>query len=129
VEFGLDSITRLLHRGSIIASGPVTNGLFYLTVTTQAVNLVPAVFTILDNDTIESAMLWHNRLGHLGLCAVKKLENYTEGMQLPKGIPDTYLYEACILGKLCQVPFPSVDPKKQSKQPFELIHSDAVGPF
>jgi len=38
VEFDLDT-RRLLHRGSIIASGPVTNGLFYLTETTQAVNL------------------------------------------------------------------------------------------
>jgi len=111
MEFGLDT-TRLLHRGSIIASGPVTNGLFYLTVTTQAVNLAPAVFAILNNDAIETAMLWHNRLGHLGLHAVKKLQNYAEGMQLPKGVPDTCLCEACILGKLCRVPFLSVDPEK-----------------
>jgi len=52
VEFGLDT-THLLHRGTIIASGPVTNGLFYLTATTQAVNLTPAVFAILHNDVIE----------------------------------------------------------------------------
>jgi len=128
VEFGLDT-TRLLHRGNIVASRLVTNGLFYLTATAHAVNPAPAVFAILDNEAIKTAMLWHNRLGHLGLRVVKKLQRYTEGMQLPKGIPDTCLCEACILGKLCRLPFVTVDPEKRSKRPFELIHSDVVGPF
>jgi len=76
--------------------------------------VVSAVFAIRDNGAaIKTAMLWHNQLGHLGLRVMKKLQRYAEGMQLPKGVPDACLREAYILGKLCQVPFPSVDPAIQ----------------
>ncbi len=58
----------------------------------------------------EGATLWHQRLGHLNMASLKKLENMVNGMNL-KEVPLHHVCEACIEGhlflKMKQVGLPS----------------------
>lgn len=125
VDFAIDS-TRLTRRNKIVATGPVIGGLFYVAALDEAVN---STFAYKTDDT-RNALLWHNRLGHLSLRAVKNLSGHVNGLKLDKtGTPDTCLCEACILGKLYRKPFLPVDPTRRSTRPMNLVHSDVIGPF
>ena len=132
VDFALDT-TKLTRARSkrLVATGPVIGGLFYLGTVGEAVNTAASAFASVDATSGSSdAMRWHNRLGHLGLRAVKRLPEVVNGMELTEaGVPDTCLCEACIFGKLSRKPFKSVDPERRSTKPMSLIHSDVVGPF
>jgi hypothetical protein len=46
----------------------------------------------------EGTMLWHQRLGHLNMANLKKLEKMVNGMNLKK-VPWHHVCEACIKGK------------------------------
>jgi len=66
-------------------------------------NIRPAV----DNNDI---LVWHARLGHLSLPAIKRLPNTVKGIQLHSRSPSTSTGEACIMGKIFRKPFhPSED--------------------
>jgi transposase InsO family protein len=124
-EFGHDNVT-FRADGTTVGVGTVINKLFYVKVASGIINSPHAAYVTKDHG---DAMLWHNRLGHLSLRAVKKLEGSVSGLNIARSVPDTCLCEACILGKLCRQPFHPVDTRKRSKSPMSLIHSDVVGPM
>ena len=124
-------LERVLHvtfraNGTTVGEGTVINKLFYIKVASGIVNSPHSAYVTKDHG---DAMLWHNRLGHLSLRAVKRLAGSVLGLKVAGSIPDTCLCEACILGKLCQQPFLPVDTRKRSKSPMSLMHSDVVGPM
>jgi len=84
-------------------------------------NIWPAV----DNRDI---LVWHPRLGHLSLPAIKRLPNAAKGIQLHAKSPSKCTCEACIMGKMFRKPFqPSEDEAKTRLR--ELIDSDVIGPM
>ncbi|KAI5821057.1 hypothetical protein BZA77DRAFT_223187, partial [Pyronema omphalodes] len=50
-------------------------------------------------------LLWHARLGHLSLPAIKRATSMVEGMELQARSPSDCLCEACLLGKMARRPF------------------------
>ena len=76
-------------------------------------------------------LLWHRRLGHLSLPAIKRIvsEDVATGIDIHKKSPDTNcVCGACVMAKLSRNPFKSVDHTGQRTKPLELIHSDVMGP-
>jgi hypothetical protein len=49
-------------------------------------------------------LVWHARLGHLSLPAIKRLPNTVRGIQLHAQSPSTFTCEACIMGKMFRKP-------------------------
>ena len=128
VDFTINS-ARLLKDKKAIATRPVFGKMFYLKTLDGVVNHSnPSESTFLTKTLpSDDAILWHNRLGHLSLRAVKKLSGHVDGLKIQGTIPDTCLCEACIIGKLHRKPFLPV--AKRSTTPIGLTHSDVVGPF
>ncbi len=75
----------------------------------------------------EGATLWHQRLGHLNMASLKKLENMVNGMNL-KEVPLHHVCEACMEGKHQRTSFPKDEASRASKL-LELVHSDVCGPM
>jgi hypothetical protein len=68
----------------------------------------------------EGATLWHQRLGHLNMASLKKLENMVNAMNL-KEVPLHHVCEACIEGKHQRTSFPQDEASRASKL-LELVH-------
>jgi transposase InsO family protein len=81
--------------------------------------------------TANDIMLWHNRLGHLSLRAIKKLQSSegVTGMTVRPSSTDECICEACMLGKLCKTPHKAKGEQKRKAAVGDLIHADLVGPF
>ncbi len=75
----------------------------------------------------EGATLWHQRLGHLNMASLKKLESMVNGMNLNE-VPLHHVCEACIEGKHQKISFPKDEARRASKL-LELVHSDVCGPM
>ena len=75
-------------------------------------------------------LLWHRRVGHLGLPAIKRIvsQGVATGIDIHKKSPDNCVCGACVMGKLSRNPFKSVDRTGKRTKPLELIHSDVMGP-
>jgi hypothetical protein len=80
-----------------------------------------------DNKDI---LLWHARLGHLSLPAIKRASKSTvEGIELHARSPSECICEACIFGKMSRRPFSKDSGERPKTRPLELIHTDVVGPM
>jgi transposase InsO family protein len=80
----------------------------------------------------ESAVLWHNRLGHAGYDALAQMaqENLVEGLTVnAEGFRNQKddLCKPCVLGKQTRNPFS--DSVRESSKPSELVHMDLCGPM
>ncbi len=75
----------------------------------------------------EGATLWHQRLGHLNMASLTKLEKMVNGMNL-KEVPLHHVCEACIEGKHQRTSFPKDQATRVSKL-LELVHSDVCEPM
>ena len=77
---------------------------------------------------IEQTILWHHRLGHLNVQAIKTLQLNNMVSGLPKECFSKFEFcEGCLLGKMPQHPFPIRHSKCQN--PLQLVYSDICGPF
>ncbi len=70
----------------------------------------------------EGTTLWHQRLSHLNMASLTKLEKMVNGMNL-KEVPLHHVCEACIEGKHQRTSFPKDEVTRASKL-LELVHSD-----
>jgi hypothetical protein len=82
--------------------------------------------TVQDKDTIQG---WHNRLGHLGVSTIKKLE---QSGQLHITDKDSSTFkmeecEICAVAKTTRLTFG--DCSVAAKEPLEIVHSDIAGPL
>ncbi len=75
----------------------------------------------------EGATLWHQRLGHLNMASLTKLEKMVNGMNL-KEVPLHHVCEACIEGKHQRTYFPNDEVTRASKL-LELVHSYVCEPM
>ena len=72
------------------------------------------------------AMLWHQRLGHIGEKGLQSLQNKSMVEDMSKCNSNFDFYKHCIYGKQNRVKFPSG--ATRAKEILELIHSDVFGP-
>jgi len=59
----------------------------------------------ITNFSEESAMLWHERLGHFNMASLTKLDAMMDGMNL-KEVPLHHICEGCVKGKHQRTSFP-----------------------
>jgi hypothetical protein len=90
----------------------------------------PVVFAAISaRQNPKDILLWHARLGHLSLPAVKRACSVVEGIELQARSPSDCICEACILGKMTRRPFSKQSGEPLKTRPLELIHTDVVGPM
>jgi transposase InsO family protein len=94
-------------------------------------NDYPVVFAAMSaRPNPKDILLWHARLGHLSLSAVKRASSVVDGMELQTRSPSDCICEACILGKMTRRPFSKQSGETpKTRRPLELIHTDVVGPM
>jgi len=73
----------------------------------------------------QGATLWHQRLNHLNMANLLKLEKMVNGMNL-KEVPLHHVCEACIESKHQRTSFPK-DERIRASKLLELMHSDVCG--
>jgi hypothetical protein len=78
--------------------------------------------------TSKNADLWHRRLGHLHIAAVKDVVGGDEIRCNKDAEKRTENCETCMKGKLKATPFPKKSFTRE-KEPLMLVHSDVAGPI
>ncbi len=116
VEFDKDGCKLNNVRGTVVAKTRREKNLDLLNVNVQKEN---ANVTKFSN---EGTTLWHQRLNHLNMGSLKKLEKMVNGMNLKK-LPLHHVCEARIENKHQKTSFPKDEATKASKL-LELVHSD-----
>ena len=137
-EFNLDRAIASL-RSVLVYLAPVINSLFILRTS-------PSTSTLMVVDTLnpyknaeiysgirqkvekKDILVWHARLGHLSLPAIKRLPNTVKGIQLHARSPSACSCEGCIVGKMFRRPILTSEDKAKTRL-LELIHSDVIGPM
>jgi hypothetical protein len=137
VDYDLDperSVTLFTKKDrKIVGIGPIRGKSFCMVADSPASYHVNRL-TMDSEDRAWAAndiVLWHNRLGHLSLRAIKKLQSNAgvTGMAVKPSSGDECICEACMLGKLCKTPHKTKGEKKRKAAVGDLVHSDLVGPF
>jgi hypothetical protein len=121
VEFDKDGCKVHNVHGTVVAQARREKNLYLLDVNVRKESANVA------KSSNEGATLWHQRLGHLNMASLKKLENMVNGMNL-KEVPLHHVCEACIEGKHQRTSFPKDEASRASKL-LELVHSDVCGPM
>jgi len=155
LDFKLDGVTASL--GSVLVyEAPLINSQFVLRPSATATSVsrapvavddpactAPSSVLVISGPAISKAysnirpavvdkdiLVWHARLGHLSLPAIKWLPNRVRGIQSHAKSPSTCTCEACIMGKMFWKPFqPLCSEDKAKTRLCELIHSDEIGPM
>ncbi|MCO5590431.1 hypothetical protein L7F22_044401 [Adiantum nelumboides] len=79
------------------------------------------------DESIKDTLIWHYRLGHPHVQAMRTLLQYKMANGIDIRPVSIDLCEACIFGKMSRTKFPRSIHK--TKQPLELVHSDVFGPL
>jgi hypothetical protein len=72
--------------------------------------------------------LWHERLGHLSMNNIKKLEGMVKGISLDHKCDTEKICKGCMEGKQHRLPFPQATTNKTSEL-LQIVHSDVCGPM
>jgi hypothetical protein len=136
VDYDLDpkcGVTLYTKKGrKTIACGTVRGKSFYMIADNPSSYHVNRLQITERAWKAHDIVLWHNRLGHLSLRAIKKLHTTAAvtGLTLKASSgSDECVCEACMVGKLCKSPHKTGGVKKRKPEIGDLIHSDLVGPF
>jgi len=121
VEFDKDGCKVNDVQGLVVAQTRKDKNLYLLNVK------VPKDMTHIANSLEESAMLWHEKLGHLNMASLKELDAMVDGMNL-KEVPLHHICEGCVKGKHQRTSFPKDGATKASQlleivQPSSLVSS------
>lgn len=74
-----------------------------------------------------SINLWHLRMAHLNVSALKKLPECTEGVKITQELDKNIQCCSCLEGKQTRLPFKHTGTR--ASKPLEVIHSDLCGPM
>ncbi|KAF7843277.1 Retrovirus-related Pol polyprotein from transposon TNT 1-94 [Senna tora] len=76
----------------------------------------------------DSAAIWHARLGHLGYQMLQQISSkkLLDGLPTLKDVRESVICQGCQYGKSHHLPFKNSSNRKLT--PFELIHTDLMGP-
>jgi len=81
-----------------------------------------------DREAVPECELWHFRLAHLCLDAVRKLSRAEKAILTLREVPRCVFTE-CVYGKMTHKPLPSVPESSRASRILEIIHSDIAGPI
>lgn len=109
--------------GDIAAEAYAKYGLFLLH-TWSDHQLAMAAYSS-SNDPIQR--LWHERMGHLGVQNLKKLQSMSTGLDLSHLPHEDCTCEACLQGRMRDTPHR--DSLAKNAKPYEVIFSDVEGPM
>jgi transposase InsO family protein len=125
VAFGDAVCTITAPDGATAATGVRTGSLFKL----LARAVLPAASACVVADASDGE-LWHRRLGHAGVAAVKALQenNMVDGLDAGAAVALPTPCVACLQGKQHAAAVPKVA-EHRAMRPLELVHSDVVGPM
>ena len=102
------------------------DGLYRIPCTPTAITLEAHYTSTNEQSTLTN--LWHHRLAHTHLQAIKNMQFHNMALGLPKAhLTNLKIFEGCILGKMPQHPFPCW--QTTSSRPLQLFHNDLYGPF
>jgi hypothetical protein len=118
------------HGGRVIAVAPLRDGLYQLEVGGE---LSAAALTAAAREKELSRdenllALWHKRLGHLSVAALRKL-GADAASEVPAFAADTALpfCAPCAMGKATRRPHPSRAETAWATEPLEVVHTDVCG--
>lgn len=103
----------LTKGGSFVGKGYLSEGMFKLNVTENAINKVSYSAYMLD-----SCSLWHDRLGHVNF---RKLHHMSNLNLIPSIDKNVNKCNTCMLTKITRMPFPKIE---RTSEILNLIHSD-----
>src|SRR5579871_5563436 len=80
-----------------------------------------------DAETLSTYMLWHLRMGYLGIQNLQKMSKMVTGLENVHFTNVTSgVCEGCMFGRQCRLPFRKSDTVRDL---MELVHSDLLGPI
>jgi hypothetical protein len=121
VEFDKDGCKVNDARGIVVVQARRDKNLYLLNVK------VRKDMAHIANSLEESAMFWHERLGHLNMASLKELDAMVHGMNL-KEVPLHHICEGCMKGKHQITSFPK-DGATRASQLLEIVHIDVCEPM
>jgi hypothetical protein len=127
VDYDLESGVTLFTKKDrkIVGIGPIRGKSFYMIADSPAGSYHVNRLTGEDRAcAANDIILWHNRLGHLSLRAIKKLQSNAgvTGMAVKPSSGDECICEACMLGKMCKTPYKAKGEKNRKSAVGDLIH-------
>ncbi len=117
------------NNTNTVLSGPKINNMFILEVEEDCAKMA-RMEANQDNPSIKSnTQIWHERLGHLHLAGLQKLQRIqaVDGMNIDMDLK-VLDCETCLKYKMVTSPFPK-DRAKRATRIGELIHTDVCGPM
>ncbi len=121
MEFDKDGCKVNNVHGIVMAQARREKNLYFLNINVRKESANVA------KSSNEGTTLWHQRLSHLNMASLKKLEIMVNGMNL-KEMPLHHVCEARIEGKHQRTSFPKDEMFRASKL-LELVHSNVCGPI
>jgi len=109
--------------GDTAAEARAEHGLFLLTTWSDQQRALAAYSS--SNDPVHR--LWHERMGHLGVQNLKRLQSMSTGLDLSHLPHEDCTCEACLRGRMRDVPHR--DSLTKDAKPYEVIFSDVEGPM
>jgi hypothetical protein len=142
VNFEVNLDGAIASLGSVLVyQVPLINSLFILrTSPSTSTSMVFDALKPIKNTDIFSGiwqnvdekdiLVWHARLSHLSLPAIKPLPNTVKGIQLHARSPSACSCKACIMGKMFWRPLQPLTSEDTAKtRLLGNIHSDVIGPM
>src|SRR5579871_3867505 len=113
--------------GHIIAEGYRERNLFYIDMRVHKEDIVTEYTFKVDAETLSTYILWHLRMGHLGIQNLQKMSKMVTDLE---NVHFTNIIsgvcEGCMFGRQCRLPFGKSDTVRDL---MELVHSDLLGPI
>lgn len=110
--------------GKLLCSATLINKLYILDTNVSNKESAHLVSNKVNPNDIN---LWHLRMAHLNVSALKKLPDCAEGVSLTHGRETDMQCSTCLEGKQTRLPFKHTG--SRATRPLEVIHSDLCGPM
>jgi hypothetical protein len=121
VEFDKDGCKVNDARGVVVAQARRDKNLYLLNLK------VRKDMTHIANSLEETAMLWHERLGHFNMASLKELDAMMDGMNFTE-VPLHHICEGCVKGKHQITSFPK-DETTRALELLEIVHTNVCRPM
>ena len=124
IEFSIKDKTIYAYKnGSLKAFGTLANGLYILNSPTSILNIEHTNKRKARN--LDSAQLWHARLGHISKNRMSKM--IASGDLEVEDLESLPTCESCLKGKMTKRPF--LGKTERTTNLLDLIHTDVCGPL
>lgn len=118
----LKSDMTVPHESVILEGYKTERGLFMVDLRTER-NTV-----LLTEEKHDSTMMWHRKMGHIGMQNLKQLPKLCTGININVSEEELRkICEVCVLAKQKKLPHKKI--RERGSEPLRLIHTDVCGPI